>query len=350
MSRKAMKVAGPRRHRDHRRGGLRQLGQRAPRRVPRRPARRWSSRARRCRRSPTTSTRSTSSGTGYAVQAIGLASTSRCTSTTTWCPTQAPIPMLASGQPTWSSDGKSLTVPIRDRGQVERRQAVHRQLTWRSRSTCSRQNPKLYTAGAPAVTSATATSATSVTLNFAQPQIANQFSIAQVYIVPQHVWSKVGDPATFSDANPVGTGPFMLDHFSPQGFTLKQNPSYWNKASVHVPEISFPAYNSNFNLIQPVATGRDRLGGQRPGQHQAGRPGQEPAEPHLPVDRAVLRRQQRRRPGVQHDQEAAERPGRAPGHQPGHQPAAAVGPGRDVLRAAGDLVGRPDAADRQQLT
>src|SRR5260370_30379124 len=28
-------------------------------------------------------------------------------------PTEAPIPMLASGQPTWSNGGKSLTIPIR---------------------------------------------------------------------------------------------------------------------------------------------------------------------------------------------------------------------------------------------
>jgi peptide/nickel transport system substrate-binding protein len=36
---------------------------------------------------------------------------------------------------------------------------------------------------------------------------------------------------------------------------MKENTKYWNKASIHVPEISFPAYNSNFNLVQPVATG-----------------------------------------------------------------------------------------------
>ena len=35
----------------------------------------------------------------------------------------------------------------------------------------------------------------------------------------------------------------MLDKFSPQGFTLKQNPYYWDKTTVHVPEIDFPAYS-----------------------------------------------------------------------------------------------------------
>jgi peptide/nickel transport system substrate-binding protein len=193
------------------------------------------------------------SGTGFVVNSIGLVNEPLYIYNN-MVPTQAPIPMLASGQPTWSADGKSVTIPIRTG------------VKWSDGKpfTASdvaftfnmlKANPKLYTAGAPVVTSASASSATSVTLNFATPQIANLFAIGQVYIVPAHVWSKVSDPSTFSDASPVGTGPYVLDHFSPQGFTLKQNPGYWNKASIHVPEISFPAYTSNFNLVQPVATG-----------------------------------------------------------------------------------------------
>jgi peptide/nickel transport system substrate-binding protein len=193
------------------------------------------------------------SATGYLVNAVGLVNEPLYIFNTLK-PTQAPIPMLASGQPTWSNGGKTLTVPIR--GGVK----------WNDGKAFSasdvaatfnmiKANPKLFTSGAPVVTSATAASPTSVVLNFASSEQANLFGIGQVPITPAHIWQSVSDPATFADASPVGTGPFMLDKFSPQGFTLKQNPSYWNKASVHVPEISFPSYNSNFNLTQPVATG-----------------------------------------------------------------------------------------------
>ncbi len=58
-----------------------------------------------------------------------------------------------------------------------------------------KSNPKLYTTGAPVATSATAPNATTAVLNFAQPEYANLFLIGQVYIVPQHVWSTVGNPA-----------------------------------------------------------------------------------------------------------------------------------------------------------
>jgi peptide/nickel transport system substrate-binding protein len=93
-------------------------------------------------------------------------------------------------------------------------------------------------------------------LNFKNSQYANLFLIGQVYMVPQHIWSTVSDPATYADAKPVGTGPFMLDRFSPQGYTLKQNPFYWQKSKVHVPEIDFPAYNTNANLVPPVSQGQ----------------------------------------------------------------------------------------------
>jgi peptide/nickel transport system substrate-binding protein len=178
-------------------------------------------------------------------------------------PTEAPIPELATGY-TWSNSGRTLSLAIR--------QGVK----WSDGKPFSAadvaytfnlimKNPSLNLPGTPVPTSATA-SGSSVTLNFAAPQYANLFLIGQVNIVPKHIWSSVGNPSTFADPNPVGTGPFVLDKFSPQGFSMKENPFYWNKSKLHVPEVDFPSYTSNANLVPPVASGQiDWAGNQIPG-------------------------------------------------------------------------------------
>ena len=73
--------------------------------------------------------------------------------------------------------------------------------------------------------SSVSTSGNTVVLTFPTPQFTNLQSIAGTAIVPQAIWSKAGNPATFADPNPVGTGPFKLGSFTPQGFTLVKNPA-----------------------------------------------------------------------------------------------------------------------------
>ena len=99
------------------------------------------------------------------------------------------------------------------------------------------------------------TSGNTVTLTFPTAQYANLQNIAGTAIVPQAIWSTVGNPATYADPNPVGTGPFMLSTFTPQGFTLKKNPNYWQASKVHVPNVYFPAYPSNTGALSALFAG-----------------------------------------------------------------------------------------------
>jgi peptide/nickel transport system substrate-binding protein len=93
-----------------------------------------------------------------------------------------------------------------------------------------------------------------VTINFSSPQYANLQNIAaQVYIVPQAIWSKVGDPGKYNDPNPVGTGPYTLGSFSPQGFTLKANPNYWGGRPA-VSAVEFPTYASANAALSALQT------------------------------------------------------------------------------------------------
>jgi peptide/nickel transport system substrate-binding protein len=203
--------------------------------------------------SPMTDTFSpySATSTGYVTHAVGLYNEPLFIFNTLNS-TQAPVPMLATGF-TWSNGGKTLDMTIR--------QGVK----WNDGKAFSAadvaytfnlfiKNPALNIVGSPMPTSATS-SGNSATLNFSTPQYANLFLIGQVNILPQHIWSSVGDPTKFADASPVGTGPFMLDKFSPQGFSMKQNPYFWDKSKLHVPEVNFPSYTSNANLVPPVASG-----------------------------------------------------------------------------------------------
>ncbi len=67
----------------------------------------------------------------------------------------------------------------------------------------------------------------------------------QTWIVSQHVWSTVGDPTNYADSNPVGTGPYLVESFTPQLIKMKKNPNYWQKGLPKVQEIRFPAYKDN---------------------------------------------------------------------------------------------------------
>jgi peptide/nickel transport system substrate-binding protein len=65
-------------------------------------------------------------------------------------------------------------------------------------------------------------------------------------IVPEHVWSQVADPVSFSNENPVATGPFtQVRLFQNQVYEIGRNPDYWQPGKPKVEALRFPAYPSN---------------------------------------------------------------------------------------------------------
>jgi len=104
--------------------------------------------------------------------------------------------------------------------------------------------------------SSVSTSGNTVTLTFPTAQYSDLEEIAGTAILPKAVWSKAGNPATYTDANPVGTGPYMLSSFTPQGFTLKKNPYYWQPSKVKVSSVYFPVYTSNTGALTALFSGQ----------------------------------------------------------------------------------------------
>jgi peptide/nickel transport system substrate-binding protein len=74
--------------------------------------------------------------------------------------------------------------------------------------------------------------------------------IEQQLIVPEHIWSKVDDPATFTDPTPIGTGPYVEGDFTKNQYTMVKNDKYWQADKVAIENLTFPASNTQIDLVK----------------------------------------------------------------------------------------------------
>ena len=76
------------------------------------------------------------------------------------------------------------------------------------------------------------------------------YIINQQLIVPEHIWKDVKDPVTWKNEKPVTTGPFVLDTFTANQYTLKKNKDYWQADKVAVDKLVLPAANSQLDVVK----------------------------------------------------------------------------------------------------
>src|SRR5215471_17137452 len=169
-------------------------------------------------------------------------------------PSQPPIPWLATAYQ-WSNGGKTLTLTIRKGVKFsDGKPMTAKDVAFTF--NLLKNNPSLTPASPPPVpASATAPNPTTAVLTFNQPEYANLFLIGGTYIVPQHIWQKISNPAAFADPNPVGTGPYAVSQFSTQKYTLTRNKKYWQLSKVQVPSVIFPNYVSNDTANPALSNG-----------------------------------------------------------------------------------------------
>lgn len=139
---------------------------------------------------------------------------------------QEPLPQLGESFE-WNEDGTALTVTVR--------QGV----TW--------TDGEAFTAGDVAFTfnkvrdtdalnaggtapSAEATDDTTVVITYAEPSyLEGPNALARTWIIPEHLFTDVEDLATYANEEPVGTGAFQLEDFSPESYLLMANTNYWEE-------------------------------------------------------------------------------------------------------------------------
>jgi peptide/nickel transport system substrate-binding protein len=95
------------------------------------------------------------------------------------------------------------------------------------------------------LSSVTATGTNQVTFKFSKPDTPAIVIFASQFIVPQHIWSSITDPATAANTDPVGTGPFTMASYSATTIVYKKNPNYWMAGHPYIDEVLMTAVKSN---------------------------------------------------------------------------------------------------------
>jgi peptide/nickel transport system substrate-binding protein len=160
-------------------------------------------------------------------------------------------PLLATGY-SWSANNLVLTVTTRTG------------VTWSDGTAFSaadvaftfnylKANPALDVNGiwTSPLTAVSATGPNTVTFTFSKPDVPE--AVAILYgtdgqpsdILPQHIWSTITDPATYTNTSPVATGPFTLSSFSASSVVYNKNPSYYVTGKPSIGSVVFNSVDSD---------------------------------------------------------------------------------------------------------
>jgi peptide/nickel transport system substrate-binding protein len=119
------------------------------------------------------------------------------------------------------------------------------------------KNPAVDTVGVgDTIASVEAPSPSEVKINLKDVNTEFPESLADLAVVPEHVWKTVADPVAFKNENPVGSGPMtQIRRFTPQVYEQCRNPNYWDAASLHVDCLKLPQISGNDQMLALLPEG-----------------------------------------------------------------------------------------------
>jgi peptide/nickel transport system substrate-binding protein len=168
-------------------------------------------------------------------------------------------PWLATSY-AWSNGGKTVTFDLRDN------------VKWSDGTPFTsadvaytfnliKTHPGLNQSALP-ITSAVAEGPYKVAINFSAPSYTDINYIAgTTYIVPEHLWKSVANPATYQDPKPVGTGSYELSSVSGTAMVLTANPHYYMPGLPKIKTLRYLYYNGNTSLDLAIESGSIAWGG-----------------------------------------------------------------------------------------
>ncbi|WP_448061530.1 ABC transporter substrate-binding protein [Cellulomonas hominis] len=163
-----------------------------------------------------------------------------------------PEPWLATDF-SWNDDSTVLTITLRDG------------VTWTDGEPFTaddvvftfnmiRDTPEINTTGFRA--DAAKVDDLTVTLTYPQPSFfeAPQ-ALGRTYIVPEHLWKDVPDPASYVNEEPVGTGAYELSEFTSQYYVLTKNPEYYVDGKPEVAALRYISLSGNQAALDSFLAG-----------------------------------------------------------------------------------------------
>ncbi|MDQ3657658.1 MAG: ABC transporter substrate-binding protein, partial [Chloroflexota bacterium] len=98
----------------------------------------------------------------------------------------------------------------------------------------------------PLIESVEATDDLTVVFTFNQVFSPSLYDVGEQMIVPRHIWSEIEDPVTYTNENPVGSGPFTeIGAFEDQYYEVLKNPNYWQEGKPYVDGFACPVLPNN---------------------------------------------------------------------------------------------------------
>lgn len=163
-----------------------------------------------------------------------------------------PEPRLATAY-SWNDDGTQLSVTLREGVKWSDGQPFTARDVLFTLDMISRHKEMN---GAGYEGKATAPDDAHVVITFDRPSfVFGPQLLGRIFIVPEHTWKTLSDPATDAISSPVGTGPYTLAEFKPQAFTYAANPNYWGGAPA-VKKVRFLALSGNQSGEQALRAGQ----------------------------------------------------------------------------------------------
>ena len=96
------------------------------------------------------------------------------------------------------------------------------------------------------LSSAEATDDSTVVLTYETPQFTNEFQIlGTTWMLPEHIWSEVDDYTTFTDEEPVGTGPYVVDKVTDASYTVVANDDFRDEGVPAIKKVQYIGIDAN---------------------------------------------------------------------------------------------------------